>query len=99
MIGRKPDHCRESEGEAALVSRVAGRRAVVVLHLLALIAVVTELVLPPDHDGHGVERFGGLDFPASYALYGFTACVALVLLGRWLRRAVMRHEDYYDGDR
>jgi hypothetical protein len=31
-----------------------------------------------------------------YALYGFFACVALVLAAKVLRRLVMRREDYYD---
>jgi len=31
-----------------------------------------------------------------YALYGFVACVALVLLAKELRKLVMRAEDYYD---
>jgi hypothetical protein len=35
-------------------------------------------------------------FPGFYALYGFIACVVLVLLARELRKAVMRDEDYYD---
>lgn len=35
-------------------------------------------------------------FPGFYAIYGFLACVVLVLLARELRKAVMRGEDYYD---
>ena len=31
-----------------------------------------------------------------YGLYGFAACVALVLAAKMLRRVVMRREDYYD---
>jgi hypothetical protein len=31
-----------------------------------------------------------------YALYGFVACVVLVLAAKVLRRVVMRPEDYYD---
>ncbi|MDA1260876.1 MAG: hypothetical protein O3A20_09680 [Planctomycetota bacterium] len=31
-----------------------------------------------------------------YAVYGFVACVALVLTAKVLRRVVMRSEDYYD---
>jgi hypothetical protein len=38
-----------------------------------------------------------LDFLASYAIYGFVACVILVLIGRVLRRLVIRPEDYYRG--
>ncbi len=33
-----------------------------------------------------------------YALYGFVACVLLVLLAKEMRKVVMRKEDYYDVD-
>ena len=36
------------------------------------------------------------NLPAFYALYGFVACVLLVLLAKLLRKVVMRKEDYYD---
>jgi len=36
--------------------------------------------------------------PAFYALYGFVACVLLVLIAKQMRRLVMRKEDYYDLD-
>lgn len=80
------------------VTRAAARRALVALHALALLVVLIELVVPFNTDGHGVERVHALDFPASYAIYGFAACVVLVLLGRVLRRVVMRDEHYYRGD-
>jgi hypothetical protein len=70
-----------------------------VLHAVALLAVAVEIARPLDSDGHGVERVAALDFPASYALYGFVACVVLVVLGRGLRRLVMRHERYYEQER
>ena len=31
-----------------------------------------------------------------YAIFGFVACVALVLTAKGLRRILMRPEDYYD---
>lgn len=31
-----------------------------------------------------------------YAIYGFVACVLLVLLATQLRKVLMRREDYYD---
>lgn len=81
------------------VTRRGARIALVALHLVAGSAVIAELLHPFGADGHGVERVAALEFPASYALYGFVACVALVLLGRVLRRLVMRGERYYeDGD-
>ena len=36
------------------------------------------------------------DIPGFYALYGFIACVLLVLIAKKLRNVVMRKEDYYD---
>ena len=33
---------------------------------------------------------------AFHAIYGFVACVALVLAAKQLRKLVMRSEDYYD---
>lgn len=34
--------------------------------------------------------------PTFYALYGFVACVLLVLAAKVLRRLIMRDEEYYD---
>jgi len=73
--------------------------ALAVLHAAAVAAVLVELLRPFPEDVHAVERAHALDFTASYAIYGFIACVVLVLLGRLLRRIVMRPEDYYGGDR
>jgi hypothetical protein len=80
------------------VTREAARRALIALHAIALLVVLIELAMPFSADGHGVERVHTLEFPASYAIYGFIACVVLVLLGRALRRAVMRDERYYRGE-
>ena len=77
------------------VSREAARRALIALHAAAAVAVLIELIFPFGDDGHAVERVHALDFWASYAIYGFIACVVLVLLGRVLRRLVMRDERYY----
>jgi hypothetical protein len=43
------------------------------------------------HAEAGIDGWFGF-----YALYGFVACVALVLAAKVLRRVVMRAEDYYD---
>ena len=54
--------------------------------LLALLDLIVHRHAEAGFDG----RF------AFYALYGFVACVALVLAAKVLRRIVMRSEDYYD---
>lgn len=90
---------RSGNGPLFWVTRKGARFALVALHLAAVLVVLVELVLPFPADDHAVERVHALDFPASYAIYGFVACVVLVLLGRLLRRLVMRREDYYRGER
>lgn len=45
-----------------------------------------------------LEKHEDVSFAASlgfYAIYGFGACVALVLTAKALRRILMRPEDYY----
>jgi hypothetical protein len=46
-----------------------------------------------------VHRHIGFDWekiPAFYAIYGFVACVLLVLVAKQMRKVLMRKEDYYD---
>ena len=45
------------------------------------------------HISHSWEHF-----PGFYALYGFVACVLLVLIAKEMRKVLMRKEDYYDVD-
>ena len=46
------------------------------------------------HAAHPWEELFGF-----YAIYGFVACVLLVLLAKELRKLLMRDEDYYDKPR
>lgn len=43
------------------------------------------------HTIHSWENLFGF-----YAIYGFVACVALVLIAIQMRKILMRKEDYYD---
>jgi len=79
------------------VSRQGARITLAALHVLALLAIGIEFLQPFPDDADAIKRAGSLAFPASYAIYGFSACVLLVVLGRILRRLVMRDEDYYRG--
>lgn len=55
------------------------------------------LLLAGDLVVHRHEEFGWAEWFGFYAVYGFCACVALVLAAKEiLRRLVMRPEDYYD---
>ena len=46
-------------------------------------------------DRHGVHPWEALI--SFYCLYGFGACVILVLLAKEMRKLLMRADDYYDG--
>ena len=46
------------------------------------------------HISHAWENLAGF-----YALFGFVACVVLVLVAKEMRKVVMRDEDYYDVER
>jgi hypothetical protein len=45
---------------------------------------------------HKHEEFGFAGWFAFFAVYGFVACVTLVVAAKVLRRVVMRPEDYYE---
>lgn len=65
----------------------------VIYSLCAICAVVALIDLfPYKHHLHfRFEYWFGF-----YSLYGFIACVSLVLAAKQLRKIVMRDEDYYD---
>ena len=52
------------------------------------------LVLDLVHHRHVVHAWESLF--GFYALFGFVACVALVLIAKEMRKLLMRDEDYYD---
>jgi hypothetical protein len=58
---------------------------------------IVDLVLPllGLHElRHAETPWEGL--PGFYAIYGFVACVLLVLAAKEMRKVLMRDEDYYD---
>ena len=65
----------------------------VVYGLYAICAIVGLLdLLRYKHHLH----FGFEYWPGFFSIYGFVACVGLVLAAKQLRKVVMRDEDYYD---
>lgn len=61
-------------------------------YFCCLLLVAAEFVI----HRHIVHPWEGLF--AFHALYGFIACVVLVLAATQLRKLIMRDEDYYDTD-
>jgi len=66
------------------------RRVVLGLVGACVILIGLDLVLHR-HVSHPWEAMFGF-----YAVYGFAACVLLVLLAKEMRKVLIRNEDYYD---
>jgi membrane protein YdbS with pleckstrin-like domain len=66
------------------------RRLLWILYLACALLLAADLFIHR-HAEHGWEPLWGF-----YALYGFVACVLLVLLAKQLRKLLKRREDYYD---
>lgn len=60
--------------------------------------VVCALLLLLDFFLHRHVSHDWENLPGFYAIYGFVACVLLVLIAKQLRKLLMRREDYYDVD-
>ncbi|MGD9670516.1 MAG: hypothetical protein AB7U75_15970 [Hyphomicrobiaceae bacterium] len=60
------------------------------LYTLCATSVIAELFVHR-HVDHPWEQL-----PLFYCLYGFAACVILVLIAKEMRKVLMRDEEYYD---
>lgn len=61
-------------------------------YLICAILLILDFVLHR-HVIHSWENI-----PGFYAIFGFVACVLLVLIAKEMRKVVMRKENYYDVD-
>jgi len=66
------------------------KRVLFGFYVICAILVIVDFVVHR-HIGFAWEKI-----PAFYAIYGFVACVVLVVLAKEMRKIVMRKEDYYD---
>lgn len=60
------------------------------LYAICIILIIADFII------HRHIKMEWEKIPAFYAVYGFTACVGLVLAAKILRKVVMRKENYYD---
>jgi hypothetical protein len=65
------------------------RRLLWGLYSACLLALAMELVV----HRHTEHPWEGL--PGFYPLYGFVGCTVLVLVAKWMRKVIIRPEDYY----
>lgn len=68
------------------------KRLLWVLYLVCGVLFAADFVYHR-HADHAWEAL-----PGFYAVYGFVACVILVLAAKEMRKVLMRKEDYYDMD-
>jgi hypothetical protein len=66
------------------------RRLIHALYGLCGLTLVLDFVVHR-HVDHPWEAMWGF-----YCIYGFVACVLLVLVAKEMRKVIMRKEDYYD---
>lgn len=59
-------------------------------YLVCILLVVADFII------HRHTTMEWEKIPAFYAIYGFVACVLLVVVAKKMRALVMRKEDYYD---
>ena len=66
----------------------------IVYGLYVLCAGLLSLDFLQTYTKHGHFSFD--DRPGFYGVFGFVACVLLVLAAKLMRKVLMREEDYYD---
>jgi len=66
------------------------KRAIYLLYAICGITLLADFLVRRhiDHPWEGTIGF--------YAIYGFVACVLLVLIAKQMRKVLMRSDDYYD---
>ena len=64
-----------------------------IFYIICGVLLLLDLVIHR-HVMHAWEHLFGF-----YAVYGFVACVALVLIAKEMRKVLMRSEDYYGDDK
>lgn len=66
--------------------------------VLRALYVICALLFILDFILHRHVSLSWENIPGFYAIYGFVACVLLVLIAKQMRKVLMRKEDYYDVD-
>ena len=66
--------------------------------LFAALAGACALALAADFVIHRHVSHPWEALPTFHALYGFAACVVLVLIAKEMRKAIRRREDHYESD-
>ena len=81
---------RNRSGKGWLDDKRNVKKIITTLVIICLVLFVSDAFYQK-HPYFIVESIFGF-----YAIYGVVMCVALVLVAKWLRKFVMRVDDYYD---
>jgi len=65
-------------------------------HFTRIIIIISILLVLIDFTIHRHAYFALEEIYGFPALFGFVSFVFIVLVGKWLRKILMRKEDYYD---
>lgn len=66
------------------------KRVLTILYACCALLLLLDFVIHR-HISHSWERLWGF-----YPIYGFVGCVILVIVATWMRKFLMRDENYYD---
>lgn len=94
----KPIDLKPGESSGWFDKKENVRKVLLGLYVACGLLVLTDIMFALLHfDKH--PHFRWEEWPGFYAVYGFVACVLLVLVSKYiLRPAVMRSENYYDSE-
>jgi len=67
-----------------------------VKRVISTVAILCGLLFIADFAYHKHSHFAVEDWFGFYAIFGFAAFFGIVIAGKYLRKLIMRRENYYD---
>ena len=93
MADIDPQHSTSSEDEVGFFDRPETVQWILrFFYFICIVLVVVDFIVHR-HIVTDIEKV-----PAFYAIYGFVACVVLVLIANQMRKVLMRDEHYYQNE-
>ena len=75
-----------------LIEAIRTKTAKKIAYLILVLLIVVDFVIPR----HEIHFFGD-EIPGFWSLFGFIACVLIVIVSKWIgHMGFMQNENYYD---
>ena len=75
-----------------LIEAIRTKTAKKIAYLILVLLIVVDFVIPR----HEIHFFGD-EIPGFWSLFGFIACVLIVIVSKWIgHMGLMQNENYYD---